>query len=346
MTRLIATCSLIALLYILRELDLKPLILFIMMLPLQVLMLSFLSGGSARVVQDFTSECGHFFAIGKSPTRFLDSRYRQICQTLNNVDYYATFYDTVKKIPVYSAYKFEGLRNCTRQNKWYIEPQLDDNNALPNMKCEKDVKKEGLGDHQALNGDYENSGFDRGHLAPVYQAKSQSCADATFTLTNAAPQNFSFNRGQWWVLEKEIAKNLSNKCLPKKYSVYIVTGVVPGAKVIGNNVTVPSHFWTAYCCLDNNNKCQFSSGFIGENKNVRPDEKKTVDALKTELAQLYNVDSFELFDRSTDLPAKKQSDSENENNLFQNKAPVSYCLKEKLYQMFSLLLLLLPTKLL
>ncbi|XP_016135134.1 endonuclease domain-containing 1 protein-like [Sinocyclocheilus grahami] len=274
------------------------------MLLLRVLMLSLLSGGSARVVQNFEIECGQFFANRKSPTTFAEPQYRQICQTLSNVPYYATFYDTGKKIPLYSAYKFKGLMDCTRQDKWYIEPQLDDNNASPDMKFEKDVKKQGLGIHQALNDDYKNSGFDRGHLAPVYQAESQSCADATFTLTNAAPQNLSFNRGQWRKLEENIAIFLNSEC--KLYTVYIVTGVVPGASQIKNRVNVPSHFWTAYCCLDNNKKCQFSKGFIGENKNITPKEK-TVNDLKTELAKLYNVASFELFDRSTEPPVKKQN---------------------------------------
>ncbi len=83
-------------------------------------------------------------------------------------------------------------------------------------------EKQGLGVHQALSGDYENSGYDKGHLASFFQANSQSCADATFTLTNAAPQNPSFNRGQWKKLEGNIAKELSDQCLPNKYSVYIV----------------------------------------------------------------------------------------------------------------------------
>ncbi|XP_016390079.1 endonuclease domain-containing 1 protein-like [Sinocyclocheilus rhinocerous] len=254
-----------------------------MLLLLRVLMLLLLSGGSAKVVQNFEIECGSFFANRKSPKGFNDSQYRQICQSQNNVFYYATFYDTNKKIPMYSAYKFEGLKNCTRLNAWYIEPQLDDNNAPPNMKLEKDVKIQGLGDYQALNGNYEKSGYDRGHLAPVFQAQSQSCADTTFTLTNAAPQNPYFNRGQWRVLERNIAKNLSDQCLPNKYSVYIVTGVVPGTKNISNkvNVKVPSHFWTAYCCLDNNNKCQISGGFIGVNENITPKDKSVKD-LETE----------------------------------------------------------------
>uniref|UniRef100_A0A672L4R6 Uncharacterized protein n=1 Tax=Sinocyclocheilus grahami TaxID=75366 RepID=A0A672L4R6_SINGR len=230
----------------------------------------------SKVVQNFESGCGKFFANGKSPTILPGPQYRQICQTLNNDVYYATFYDTDNKIPVYSAYKFEGLKSCTRLDKWYIEPQVR------------------LGGRQALNGDYENSRYDKGHLAPVYQAQSQSCAYATFTLTNAAPQNPSFNRGQWKVLEKKIAEELSYQCLPKRYTVYIVTGVVPGTGNIKNRVNVPSHFWTAYCCLDNNNKCQISSGFIGENKKDTP-KNKTVKDLETELATLYKVTSFKLF---------------------------------------------------
>ncbi|KAL0151497.1 hypothetical protein M9458_053202, partial [Cirrhinus mrigala] len=132
---------------------------------------------------------------------------------------------------------------------------LDDNNGSPSMKFETDVKI--LGNCQALNEDYVKSDHDKGHLEPVFQANSQGCANATFTLTNAAPQNPSFNRGKWRDLEKEIADKLSDQCkLPNK--AYIVTGVVPGTKNLNNRVNVPSHFWTAYCCLDNSNNFLFS----------------------------------------------------------------------------------------
>ncbi|XP_073698777.1 endonuclease domain-containing 1 protein-like [Garra rufa] len=274
-----------------------------MMLLLHVLMLSLLSGGSARVVQNFENQCDQFFANRISPTTFPEPQYRKICQHLNSKDHYATFYDTKNRIPVYSAYTFDGLKNCNRLNKWYIEPQLDDNNGPPSMKFEKDVKKQGLGDHQALNRYYKKSDHDKGHLDPVFQANSQDCADATFTLTNAAPQDPSFNRGQWRVLEERMAKSLSKQCLPKKYSVYIVTGVVPGNDNIRNTVNVPSHFWTAYCCLDQNNKCQISNGFIGENEKDTPEEK-SVNDLEIELATLYNVPSFELFLRTQNKAEK------------------------------------------
>lgn len=97
-----------------------------MLLLPHVLMLSLLSGGLARVVEDFKSECGQFFANGISPTKFPGPQYKQICQMRNYVDYYATFYDTFNKIPVYSAYKFEGIGHCRRQASWYIEPQVSE----------------------------------------------------------------------------------------------------------------------------------------------------------------------------------------------------------------------------
>uniref|UniRef100_A0A9J7Y463 Endonuclease domain-containing 1 protein-like n=1 Tax=Cyprinus carpio carpio TaxID=630221 RepID=A0A9J7Y463_CYPCA len=255
-----------------------------MLLLPHVLMLSLLSGGLARVVEDFKSECGQFFANGISPTKFPGPQYKQICQMRNYVDYYATFYDTFNKIPVYSAYKFEGIGHCRRQ--------IDDNYAGPNMASEGSVNIQIHGDRQALNRDYYHSGYDKGHLAPVYQSFSQSCASATFTLTNAAPQVIRFNRGKWRNIENHLAKHLERACYFKP--VYIVTGVVPGNYSINNRVNVPSHFWTAYCCLDQNNRCSHSGGVTGTNENYSNITKMNVANLETVLGQLYGL-TFTLF---------------------------------------------------
>ncbi|XP_058643041.1 endonuclease domain-containing 1 protein-like isoform X2 [Onychostoma macrolepis] len=212
---------------------------------LLLLMLSLLSGGSARVVQDFESGC---------------------------------------------AYKFEGLMGCTRRDTWYIEPQIDDNNGGPNMEFSTALNIHIRGDRQALSKDYENSGYDRGHLAPVYLANSQSCAEATFTLTNAAPQTKCFNRVFWWEEEESLGKHLG-KC---HLNVYIVTGVVPGTNYINSRVNVPSHFWTAYCCLDQNNKCSDSGGVIGTNVNDSIIRKMSVVDLEAELRKLYGR-AFQVF---------------------------------------------------
>ncbi|ROI62428.1 Endonuclease domain-containing 1 protein [Anabarilius grahami] len=266
------------------------LILFIMTLLLHVLMFSLLSGGLAEVVQNFEQECGQFFANGKSPTTFTGSQYEQICQTLNNVAHYATLYDTHNRIPVYSAYKFEGIKKCNRLNKWHIEPQIDDNEAGLSMAFQWNVRCRG--ERQALNRDYVNSGFHRGHLAPVYQARSQDCADATFTLTNVAPQNPSFNSGKWWNVEETLAKDLERLIFCKH--IYIVTGVVPGTCQIKQRVNVPSHFWTAYCCLDHKNRCLPSGGVIGTNDNKSNITRMTVAVLEEELQNLYRT-TFRVF---------------------------------------------------
>ncbi|KAI4895948.1 hypothetical protein NFI96_018483 [Prochilodus magdalenae] len=259
-----------------------------------VLLLLALSGCSSEVVNSFTQTCNQFFASPggalSPPTVFTGPNYQQICQVRVNTYEYATLYDTANRIPVYSAYKFEGLKQCTRTSSWYIEPQLEGMSYPKTMSSESSVAST---QHQASNTDYDKSGYDRGHLAPVYHARTQTCSDATFTLTNAAPQNPSFNRGQWRKTEKAVADDLKNKCLPN--SAYIVTGVVPDYQTppLKNRVRIPSHFWTAFCCLDNNLQKIISGGFIGENKKVAV-QGKTVTALEGQLTGLYGQ-AFRIF---------------------------------------------------
>ncbi|XP_065110345.1 endonuclease domain-containing 1 protein-like [Paramisgurnus dabryanus] len=265
---------------------------------LLLVMLSLLSGGSTEVVQNFEMECGEFgdfFYYGIAPTVLYDpefpERYTQICQTLYDTQYYATLYDTTNKIPVYSAYVFEGWMDCRRKSYWYIEPQLEDNNQGINME-----RWDRWVTYQASNEDYRTVSniFDKGHLAPVYQANSQGCSDATFTLTNAAPQYRSFNRGQWKKVENDMASTVEGRC--EDSTAFIVTGVVPGNNVINNRVSVPSHFWTAYCCKELITNRLISGGVIGVNSedNVTP-HQRSVKRLERRLKYLYNVQSFSLF---------------------------------------------------
>nr|XP_055062641.1 endonuclease domain-containing 1 protein-like [Misgurnus anguillicaudatus] len=259
-----------------------------------LVMLSLLSGGSTKVVQNFQTECGDSFYNKVTPTVLDGPQYRQICQTLNNKHYYATLYDTNNKIPVYSAYVFKGWMDCNRKSTWYIEPQLEDINEGNNM----EPHGSRLLKNQSSNKDYEKSSFHRGHLAPVRHADSQGCSDATFTLTNAAPQYSSFNSGQWKKVEQDMASTVKGRCS----TAYIVTGVVAGNFIntpsINNRVRVPSHFWTAYCCNDKTNKL-ISGGAIGENSNdnLTPCQKPVKD-LELELKDLYDVTSFSLFDNN------------------------------------------------
>ncbi|KAI5616096.1 endonuclease domain-containing 1 protein-like [Silurus asotus] len=239
-------------------------------------------------VGDFIQDCSGFFpnlnGVISPPTMFVGNQYKQICQTLNDNVEFATFYDTNNRIPVYSSYRFIRKVDCTRRSKWFIEPQLDDQTQGVNMKSESGGT---YGDHQALNKDYENqtaqTKYHRGHLAPVYHSSSQSCSDATFTLTNAAPQEASFNRRWFHHAESKMEEKMSTDCINKGWNAYVVTGVVPGNTTLNNRVLIPSHYWTAFCCLDNNNIPKLSLGYYAEN--IKGSEIKEVSlwALENEL---------------------------------------------------------------
>lgn len=56
--------------------------------------------------------------------------------------------------------------------------------------------------------DYNNSGFDRGHMAPNFALGSRFGADgarSTFVMSNVSPQFHAFNDGQWGDLEEWVA---------------------------------------------------------------------------------------------------------------------------------------------
>ncbi|XP_076859370.1 endonuclease domain-containing 1 protein-like [Brachyhypopomus gauderio] len=271
------------------------------------LVLLFFLGSSAvvgEVVINFSITCPQFFAtpngVATPPTVLPGTQYKQICQKRANQYEYATLYDTKNRIPVYSAYKYEGHTSCDRKDKWYIEPQLDDQNKGGDMKSDTDttLPKPPRGDHQALNEDYESCGYDKGHLVPVYHTSSQSCADSTFTLTNAAPQDCYLNRILWRKVENDVADVLKTKCLQilPAGKAYVVTGVVPSIgvqKIINGRVNVPSHFWSAICCLDSKNNPLGSWGFLADNSNQKP-ISMPVYILEYMLTQLYGS-HFALF---------------------------------------------------
>ncbi|XP_078137949.1 endonuclease domain-containing 1 protein-like [Centroberyx gerrardi] len=289
---------------------------------------------SPREVSLFTN-CQQFFLNGNHPTILTDSsnnnRYQQICQCLLDQNkkpqyFYATLYDTVNKIPVYSAYEFQHA-GVTRVDKWYIEPQrlqgadwqqrgcaqyaepnfdlptgcpavtlwhyqymctvwkvffkeLDGVN-IPCMDLSTSVPAPQRGQHQALNKDYEGSGYDKGHLYSVFHTATQSAMLATSTLTNAAPQDSGFNRGKWKSHEMDLV-NILQGCT----QAYVVTGVIPGNQQIGGGVRVAQFYWNAYCCLDPNGNR--SNGFIGPDQNGRVENLQSVGALETRLQGHYN----------------------------------------------------------
>ena len=95
---------------------------------------------------------------------------------------------------------------------------------------------------QALNKDYLNSGYDKGHLFPRADATNDKSEYQSFLYTNAAPQDQKLNSGIWSKLEKR-TRNIALT----KNDVYVVTGVLFNnhPSTIGDGVYVPSLFWKA-----------------------------------------------------------------------------------------------------
>ncbi len=90
--------------------------------------------------------------------------------------------------------------------------------------------------------DYRQSGYDRGHLAPVGDMNFDSVAmEESFYMSNISPQKRAFNGGIWSRLENQV-----RTWATEKGGLYVVTGPVLGQakRYIGENqVTVPDFFY-------------------------------------------------------------------------------------------------------
>ena len=135
---------------------------------------------------------------------------------------------------------------------------------------------------QAINVDYRDTGYDRGHLNPNFYQCGEG-RTATFTLTNAVPQDPCFNQQSWKKMEEVAWKTMRKDCFFPGARRYFVTGIVPQGLQIpftehdregdvtnrdSNRVTVPSYLWTAICCdasSTTNQQDGFSFAYIGKN---------------------------------------------------------------------------------
>lgn len=96
--------------------------------------------------------------------------------------------------------------------------------------------------YRVTHDDYTGSGYDRGHLVRSKdRSTSQQANDATFLLTNVAPQTHALNGGPWLRLEDHCRKLAQHD----GRTVYVVAGVIYGQQgaTIGHGVAVPSAWW-------------------------------------------------------------------------------------------------------
>ncbi|XP_076864077.1 uncharacterized protein LOC143516413 [Brachyhypopomus gauderio] len=285
----------------------------------------------AKVVQDY-NECKDFFYKRMEP-RGMDQNSKKICQEYKKSFHFASLYSTSHRIPLYSAYTFntpspdEGRhpgcipdtqeqnlcnrpRNEARKAKWLIEPQLS---GLAGEAMRKYTASEipVLKEMQAINEDYSDTGYDRGHLNPFCFQCSPDSREATCTLTNGAPMDACFNRVHWYQWESEVRKIIKSELHRDEATAYLVTGTVPSPNdriphegeyveqqvIDTERVTVPTHVWTALCYFHKtDNSKSFSLAFIGRNQPDSNIEVMPVSELNNKLKELYNSASqIEIF---------------------------------------------------
>ncbi|MBN3310915.1 ENDD1 protein, partial [Amia calva] len=143
-------------------------------------------------------------------------------------------------------------------------------------KPEKTVFKQKIFDSQATNCDYEDSGFDRGHLNPNCHQDGEG-RTATFTLTNAVPMYEDFNRKIWYSQYENIVNNELKKNCTSPSIGYIVVGAVSSQTIVNNRLYVPSLIWAAVCCHSVKNS--FSLAFWADHYPRPQQYKVTCDSI-------------------------------------------------------------------
>ena len=161
------------------------------------------------------------------------------CQgTLLDRSYFVTCHDPSWRIPRWVAYHLKASDlpgTVTRKDRFRSDT------ALPVTE-------------RAELADYRGSNMTRGHLAPADDfRRSREAEDATFLLSNMAPQIQALNGGRWRVLESEVQKLAS-----AHGSIWVITGPlfldsalhpIAAAEFIGNGrVAVPTHFFKVILC--------------------------------------------------------------------------------------------------
>uniref|UniRef100_A0A8D2LFQ2 Uncharacterized protein n=1 Tax=Varanus komodoensis TaxID=61221 RepID=A0A8D2LFQ2_VARKO len=190
--------------------------------------LTWLDSILAEVRQNFEN-CKQFFYKAQAPTWPSDVQLKHICQYYENHYYFATLYHQGFRIPYWSlAFPSAPSEMTTEAVAVERAVQAAVDNArtwgIPvDVREIKSQKQEDLKQSQALNVDYENTAYDRGHLNPN-SFQSGNGRDATFTLTNAVPMDSCFNQIRWAQLEKMLRSELLEHCIGNGGTPYLVTG--------------------------------------------------------------------------------------------------------------------------
>ncbi|KAL6117637.1 uncharacterized protein ACO6RY_15378 [Pungitius sinensis] len=160
-----------------------------------------------------------------------------------------------------------------------------------------------VSESQAVEEDYKDTNFTRGHLNPNQHQRIAHDRQATFTLTNIVPQHEGSNNGPWSDFEKEVLRKFNSYC---NETMYVITGVMPYRPeplLMKGRVSVPEYMWSAYCCpslkakLPRDMKASFPTyAAVGRNDPNSGDEVVPVNVNVREKDRGYEVTRMSLED--------------------------------------------------
>lgn len=150
-----------------------------------------------------------------------------LCQTMRlHNEAYDVVYDVQLALPIYCEYI------CTPGSFGSLTRK-----AAKDFKVDKRVPKP-----RAKQKDYNNSGYQRGHLCPA--ADFSCCLDlmqSTFLLTNVVPMAPALNEGRWKLTEIA-ARQLATQLGAVRVRVWVFTSSVGRLRLPRSAVNIPTRF--------------------------------------------------------------------------------------------------------
>lgn len=189
----------------------------------------------------FASPCDQFFPNGKE---IVVHGTQVICHS-----FYASVYDTKHEANIFSTELVQEGK-VARVDSFKPDPAVA-NSPTP--------------------ADYNNTGFDRGHMTPAADSANATEMSDTFFMTNMTPQYPNVNRIAWKNLETAV------RAMPFKN---VVTGAVYNSTftpTIGtHNVPVPVFLYKIVYLKDGSVKA-FEASNVKENKEAKPVDLATIE---------------------------------------------------------------------
>lgn len=176
---------------------------------------------AGEYVQTRFSRCPQFFP-GGLPVVPAGPALRELCY-----DAFAILHSGNTRTPVFVVQRLnrgalQQARAITRTDRFFADSRLP-------------------AAERAELGDYRNSGYSRGHMAPAGDMHTADAMAQSFTLANMVPQDQRHNSGAWSTIENDTRKYV----MRAKGDVYVFTGPVYNQTPmrLGGGVAVPTHLF-------------------------------------------------------------------------------------------------------